>query len=70
MHLIENQKKSLISPNSTGKNTEIVKPDVMTRVQTPVPPLCMCEFMMTLSSRLSTQKKIRKRTTSLKENLQ
>jgi len=30
----------------------------MTRVRTPVPPFCMCEFMMTLSSRLSTKKRI------------
>jgi len=41
-----------------NKNTEIVKPDVMIGVQIPIPPLCVCEFMMTLSSRLSTQKKM------------
>jgi len=46
-----------ISPSSTGKNAEIVKLDVMTWVRTPVPPLCVCEFMMAMSSRLSTKNK-------------
>jgi len=31
----------------------------MTGVRILVPPLCVCEFMMALSSRLSTQKKVR-----------
>jgi len=31
----------------------------MTGVRTPVPPLCVCEFMMVLSSRLSKKKKKR-----------
>jgi len=35
-----------------------IRLDVMTGVRTPVPPLCVCEFMMVLSSRLSTKKKI------------
>ena len=49
---------SLISPSSTGKNAKIVRSDIMIGVRTPVPPLCMCEFMMALSSRLSTKKYI------------
>jgi len=40
-------KKLLTNPNSTGKNVEIVRPDVVTRVQTLVPPL-MCEFSITI----------------------
>ena len=37
-----------ISRNSTGKNVEIVRPDILTEVRIPTPPLCVCEFMMTL----------------------
>jgi len=46
-----------ISPNSTGKNVKIVRPDVMTEVRTPVPPLCVCEFMMALASSIYPKKK-------------
>jgi len=45
-----------ISPSSTNKNAEIVRPNVMTGVRTPVPPLCVCEFISVLPSRLSTKK--------------
>jgi len=38
------------------QNVKIVRPDVMTGVRTPVPPL-MCEFIMALPFRLSTKKK-------------
>jgi len=54
---ISRKKTRLISPSSTCKNAEIVRPDIMIGVQTPIPLLCVCEFMMALSSRLSTQKK-------------
>jgi hypothetical protein len=47
----------LISPSSTDKNVEIIRPDVMVRVRTPVPLLCVCDFMIALSSRLSTKQK-------------
>jgi len=36
---------------------KIVRPDVMIEVRTPVPPLCVRKFMMTLTSRLFYQKK-------------
>jgi len=42
--------------SSIGKNDKIVRPDVMIGVRTPIPPLCVCKFMMVLSSRLSTKK--------------
>lgn len=46
-----------ISPISTSKNVKIVRPNVMIGVQTPIPPLCLCEFMMVLPSCLSKKKK-------------
>ena len=46
-----------MTPNSIDKNTEIVRSDDMVRVRIPVPPLYVCEFMMILPSRLSTQEK-------------
>lgn len=45
-----------MSPSSNDKNAEIVRLDVMIRVRTSEPPLCVCEFVLTLSSRLSTKK--------------
>ena len=48
--------KTLISLNSTDKNADIVRPDVMTEVRILVLSPCVCEFTMILSSRLSTKK--------------
>lgn len=47
----------LISPSSTEKNVKIIRSDIMIRVRIPVPPLYVCEFMMTLLFLLSTKKK-------------
>jgi len=52
----------IISLSSTDKNAEIVRLDVKTGVRTPVFSLCVCEFMMTLSSLLS------KKNTTLKQH--
>jgi len=48
-----------ISLSSTDKNVKIVRSDVMTEVRTPVPSLCVCEFMMVLPSLLPTKKMVR-----------
>ncbi|RHN54441.1 hypothetical protein MtrunA17_Chr5g0406861 [Medicago truncatula] len=53
---IKQKIESLIIPSSTDKNVEIVKPDVLIGVQTLVPPLCVCELMMTLPFLLCTKK--------------
>jgi len=47
----------LISPSSTDKNVEIVRSDIMTEIQTPVPSLSVCEFTMVLPSLQSKKKK-------------
>jgi hypothetical protein len=49
-------KKYLISPSSTDKNAEIVRPDVMIGVRTPMPSFYVYEFMMALLSRLSKKR--------------
>jgi hypothetical protein len=51
---------SLISPNSIGKNIEIVRPNVMIiGVRTLASPLCVCEFMLVLSFPLSKKNSIK-----------
>jgi len=61
--------KITISPNSTDKNAEIVRSDVMIGVRTPVHSLYVCEFMMALSSRLFIKKIKIKITLSIKNIL-
>jgi len=55
-YVSKNEQVSLISLSSTNKNVEIVRLDITIGVQTPVPPLCVCEFKMLLPSLLSTKK--------------
>jgi len=56
--MLRNFTRHPISPNLIGKNVEIVRPDVMTGVRTPVSPLYVCEFTMVLSSCLSIKKSV------------
>ncbi len=41
------------------KNIEIVRLDVMIEFESPTPPFCVCEFMITLSFRLSKRKTLK-----------
>lgn len=46
-----------ISLSLTGKNIEIIRPDVIIGIETPTSSFCIFEFMIALSFRLSTKKK-------------
>ena len=53
----ELKKKRVNKSQLSWQNAEIVRPNVMIRVQTPVPPpICVCEFIMVLSFRLPKKK--------------